>query len=133
MGGGLVVDAQLRHAPTARGRIGAAALTRRVLGPLARPITRLEPPRRRGLGGDVGGDVAALYRRGRCGFSGFISGGIVMREVGSETTYARGGPGRFASVLEHTEEPSSRSAGPRDLSELVARKLGFGRWPSMQV
>ncbi len=33
-----------RPCGTARRRIAAAALPRRVLGPLARPITRLEPP-----------------------------------------------------------------------------------------
>ncbi len=35
---------------------------------------------------------------------------------------------RLAHVLKHTEEPSSRSAGPRDLSELVARKWTADRY-----
>ena len=37
-------DASGRPCGTARRRIGAAALARRMMGPLARPITRLEPP-----------------------------------------------------------------------------------------
>ena len=38
-------DARGRSCGTARRRIGAAALARRMVGPLARPITRLEPTR----------------------------------------------------------------------------------------